>query len=147
MKEETSTTPYLLRAIWEWCVDNGYTPYVAVKVDSATRVPMEYVRNGEIVLNISPDATRNLKIGNDLIQFSARFNGVSREVSVPIAAVAGIFAKENGQGLAFQTSGTGVTGPTLVPVGGEDAAGQTNGDDDKPKPPAGNGRPKLQVVK
>lgn len=147
MKEETSTTPYLLRAIWEWCVDNGYTPYVAVKVDSATRVPMEYVRNGEIVLNISPDATRNLKIGNDLIQFSARFNGVSREVSVPIAAVAGIFAKENGQGLAFQTSGTGGTGPTLVPVGGEDATGQTSGDDDKPKPPAGGGRPKLQVVK
>lgn len=147
MKEETSTTPYLLRAIWEWCVDNGYTPYVAVKVDSATRVPMEYVRNGEIVLNISPDATRNLKIGNDLIQFSARFNGVSREVSVPIAAVAGIFAKENGQGLAFQTSGVGGAGPTLVPVGGEDAAGQNGGDDDKPKPPAGGGRPKLQVVK
>ena len=82
-------------------MDNGFTPYIAVKVDSTTRVPMEYVRNGEIVLNISPDATRNLKIGNELIQFSARFNGVSREVSVPVAAVAGIFAKENGQGLAF----------------------------------------------
>lgn len=146
MKEESSTTPYLLRAIWEWCVDNGFTPYVAVKVDSATRVPMEYVRNGEIVLNISPDATRNLKIGNDLIQFSARFNGVSREVSVPIAAVAGIFAKENGQGLAFQTAGAG-SGPTLVPVGGEEAAGQGGSDDDKPKLPPGGGRPRLQVVK
>ncbi|HZR02516.1 MAG TPA: ClpXP protease specificity-enhancing factor [Burkholderiales bacterium] len=140
MKEESSTTPYLLRAIWEWCVDNGYTPYVAVKVDSATRVPMEYVRNGEIVLNISPDATRNLKIGNDVIQFSARFNGVSREVSVPIVAVAGIFAKENGQGLAFQTAGSG-SGPTLVPVNAEESNG-----DDKPKPPGG-GRPRLQVVK
>ena len=103
--KDAPTTPYLIRAIWEWCVDNGFTPYIAVKVDSATRVPMEYVRNGEIVLNVSPDATRNLKIGNELIQFSARFNGVSREVSVPVAAVGGIFAKENGQGLAFQTAG------------------------------------------
>jgi stringent starvation protein B len=113
---------------------------VAVKVDSATRVPMEYVRNGEIVLNVSPDATRNLKIGNELIQFSARFNGVSREVSVPVAAVAGIFAKENGQGLAFQTAGAERSTPTLVPATGNDANG------DKPKPPGG-GKPRLQIVK
>lgn len=140
--KEVPTTPYLIRAIWEWCIDCSLTPYVAVKVDSATRVPMEYVRNGEIVLNVSPDATRNLKIGNDLIQFSARFNGVSHEVSVPIAAVAGIFAKENGQGLAFQTAGAGTAPtPTLVPPDGEDSDGG-----DKPRPP-GNGRPKLQVVK
>jgi stringent starvation protein B len=145
VKEESSTTPYLLRAIWEWCVDNGYTPYVAVKVDSATRVPMEYVRNGEIVLNISPDATRNLKIGNDAIQFSARFNGVSREVSVPVVTVAGIFAKENGQGLSFQAPGSS-TGPTLVPASTDDETpGPSNGDD-TPKPPSG-GRPRLQVVK
>jgi stringent starvation protein B len=137
--KDASTTPYLIRAIWEWCVDNGFTPYVAVKVDAATRVPMEYVRNGEIVLNISPDATRNLKIGNELIQFSARFNGVSREVSVPVATVGGIFAKENGQGLAFQTPEK--SGPTLVsPQSGD------NGGGDKPKPP-GNGRPNLQIVK
>ena len=103
MKEPSSTTPYLIRAICEWCLDNGFTPYIAVKVDDSTRVPMEYVKNGEIVLNVSPDATRNLKIGNDLIQFSARFDGVSREVSVPINTVAGIFAKENGQGLSFQS--------------------------------------------
>jgi stringent starvation protein B len=138
--KDAPTTPYLIRAIWEWCVDNGFTPYVAVKVDSATRVPMEYVRNGEIVLNISPDATRNLKIGNELIQFSARFNGVSREVSVPVAAVAGIFAKENGQGLAFQTAGAERSTPTLVPAMGNDANG------DKPKPPGG-GKPRLQIVK
>ncbi|HEY7758422.1 MAG TPA: ClpXP protease specificity-enhancing factor [Burkholderiales bacterium] len=138
--KDAPTTPYLIRAIWEWCVDNGFTPYVAVKVDSATRVPMEYVRNGEIVLNISPDATRNLKIGNELIQFSARFNGVSREVSVPVAAVAGIFAKENGQGLAFQTAGAERSTPTLVPATGNDANG------DKPKPPGG-GKPRLQIVK
>jgi len=137
--KDASTTPYLIRAIWEWCVDNGFTPYIAVKVDAATRVPMEYVRNGEIVLNISPDATRNLKIGNELIQFSARFNGVSREVSVPVATVGGIFAKENGQGLAFQTPEK--PGPTLVsPQSGD------NGGGDKPKPP-GNGRPNLQIVK
>jgi stringent starvation protein B len=136
--KDASTTPYLIRAIWEWCVDNGFTPYIAVKVDAATRVPMEYVRNGEIVLNISPDATRNLKIGNELIQFSARFNGVSREVSVPVSAVSGIFAKENGQGLAFQTPER--SGPTLVtPQAGDDGG-------DKPKP-SGNGRPNLQIVK
>jgi len=102
--KESATTPYLIRAIYEWCCDNGLTPYIAVKVDESTRVPAEYVKNGEIVLNASPDATRNLKIGNDLIQFSARFGGTSREISVPIAAVAGIFAKETGHGLAFQTS-------------------------------------------
>ena len=83
MKDAT-TTPYLIRAIYEWCCDNGHTPYIAVKVDESTKVPMEYVKNGEIVLNVGMDATRNLKIGNDLLQFSARFAGVSREISVPI---------------------------------------------------------------
>jgi len=116
VKEPASTTPYLIRAIWEWCGDNGLTPYVAVKVDGNTRVPLEFVRNGEIVLNISADATRNLKIGNDLIQFSARFNGVSREVSVPVATVAGIFAKETGQGMAFHNP-TGDT--SLIPLPGK----------------------------
>lgn len=140
--KEAPTTPYLIRAIWEWCVDNGFTPYIAVKVDSATRVPMEYVRNGEIVLNIGPDATRNLKIGNELIQFSARFNGVSREVSVPISTVAGIFAKENGQGLAFQAVGADRGTLTPVPMDGTDSSGG-----DKPRPSGGGGKPRLQVVK
>ena len=85
--KETSTTPYLVRAIFEWCCDNGLTPYIAVKVDETTKVPMEYVKNGEIVLNVSPDATRNLKIGNEVLQFSARFAGVSREISVPINSI------------------------------------------------------------
>lgn len=143
MKDPTSTTPYLIRAIWEWCGDNGLTPYVAVKVDGSTRVPLEFVRNGEIVLNISADATRNLKIGNDLIQFSARFNGVSREVSVPIAAVAGIFAKENGQGMAFHTP----TGDTpVVPLPGKKTDAAKPGGGDKPDPPPAR-RPRLQVVK
>ena len=88
-----STTPYLIRAIYEWCVDGGFTPYLAVKVNARTRVPMEFVRNGEIVLNVSADATRNLTIGNDGVQFSARFSGTSRELSIPIDAVTGIFAK------------------------------------------------------
>jgi stringent starvation protein B len=141
--KDIPTTPYLIRAIWEWCVDNALTPYIAVKVDGATKVPMEYVRNGEIVLNVSPDATRNLKIGNELIQFSARFNGVSREVSVPVAAVAGIFAKENGQGLAFQAAGPAIRSvPTSLPSQPQDAS-----DPDKPRPSGGGSKPRLQVVK
>ena len=116
MREEISTKPYLIRAIHEWCVDSGLTPYLAVKVDAHTRVPTEYVKNGEIVLNVSHDADASPQIGNELIQFSARFNGVSRECSIPVEAVLGIFARENGQGLFFPVepdrgrgSGTGGT--------------------------------------
>ena len=139
--KEASTTPYLIRAIFEWCCDNGLTPYIAVKVDETTKVPMEYVKNGEIVLNVSPNATRNLKIGNDLLQFSARFAGVSREISVPIITIGGIFAKETGQGLSFQTS-------PLLPA--QMAAPMKTDvvppNDDHPAPPSG-GRPRLQVIK
>ncbi|MSQ60815.1 MAG: ClpXP protease specificity-enhancing factor [Betaproteobacteria bacterium] len=138
--KETPTTPYLIRAIWEWCADNGYTPFLSVKVNEDTRVPQEFVRNGEIVLNLSSDATRNLKIGNDRVQFSARFGGVSREVSVPINAVSGIFAKENGQGLAFapvQASEEGTKKDETEPR----KKGGT-----PPSPPTG-GRPRLHVVK
>ena len=138
MKEkDASTTPYLIRAIFEWCCDNGLTPYIAVKVDETTKVPMEYVKNGEIVLNVSPDATRNLKIGNDLLQFSARFAGVSREISVPINTIGGIFAKETGQGLSFQTSSP-VSAQVVTPI--------VPPNDDRPLPPSG-GRPRLQVIK
>jgi len=144
VKAPSSTTPYLIRAICEWCEDNGLTPYVAVKVDANTRVPLEFVRNGEIVLNISADATRNLKIGNDLIQFSARFNGVSREVSVPITAVAGIFAKENGQGMAFHSPAGDVPVVPLTSKGIERSGKPGSGD--RPDPPPGR-RPRLQVVK
>ena len=98
---EQSAKPYLIRAICEWCADNSLTPYLAVKVDRQTRVPASFVKNGEIVLNISAGATRRLTIDNDRIQFTARFNGVSHEVSVPIGAVSGIFAKETGYGFAF----------------------------------------------
>ena len=98
---DVSTKPYFIRAIYEWCSDCGFTPYLSVRVDERTRVPMEYVKNGEIVLNVSLNATRNLTINNEQIQFSARFNGVSREVHIPVDRVQGIFARENGQGAFF----------------------------------------------
>ena len=93
--------PYLVRAICEWCSDNGFTPYLNVKVNGETRVPVAYVKNGEIVLNVSPSATRHLTIDNHGVRFSARFSGTSQEVSVPMSAVAGVFAKETGYGFAF----------------------------------------------
>ena len=98
---EQSAKPYLVRAICEWCADNGLTPYLAVKVNGQTRVPVAYVKKGEIVLNISASATRHLTIDNGGVRFSARFSGTSQEVSVPMEAVAGIFAKETGYGFAF----------------------------------------------
>jgi stringent starvation protein B len=130
---ERSTKPYLIRAIHEWCSDSGLTPYISVRVDARTRVPAEHVKNGEIVLNIGADATHRLTMGNELIQFAARFNGVSRECSIPIEAVAGIFAKESGQGLFFPREGAQENG-------GKAAT--------EPSPPNGNGgKPKLQVIK
>ncbi len=98
---ETSTKPYLIRAIHEWCSDNGYTPYLAVAVDDRTQVPMEYVKAGEIVLNVSLGATNRLSLGNELISFQARFGGVAREISVPIDSISAIYARENGHGMAF----------------------------------------------
>jgi stringent starvation protein B len=99
--ESSSTRPYLIRALYEWCTDNGFTPYVAVQVDDSVQVPREYVKNGEIVLNISFDATSSLKLGNDFIEFKARFAGTAREISVPVGRVIAIYARENGQGMAF----------------------------------------------
>ena len=98
---EQSAKPYLIRAICEWCGDNSLTPYLAVKVNAQTRVPAAFVKNGEIVLNVSNSATRRLTIDNDWVQFSARFSGTSQEVAVPMTAVSGIFAKETGYGFAF----------------------------------------------
>jgi len=99
--ESSSTRPYLIRALYEWCTDNGFTPYVAVLVDETVQVPREYVKNGEIVLNISYDATSSLKLGNEFIEFKARFAGTAREISVPVGRVIAIYARENGQGMAF----------------------------------------------
>jgi stringent starvation protein B len=109
---EISTKPYLLRAIYEWCTDSGYTPYLAVKVDNTTTVPMEYVKKGEIVLNISFGATSGLKMDNDSIRFHARFGGVSREIYIPVTNVMAIYANENGQGMAFEPQ----SGQTAAPA-------------------------------
>jgi stringent starvation protein B len=92
----------MVRAIHEWCVDNGYTPHILVAVNSHTRVPMAYVKDGEIVLNVNYTATKDLQIANDAITFSARFGGVSQNLYVPMHAVKGIFARENGQGMFFE---------------------------------------------
>ena len=113
---ELSTKPYLIRAIYEWCADSSFTPYLNVKVDQNTRVPLEYVKNGEIVLSMSQQATRNLTIGNELIQFSARFNGVSREITVPIYAVQSVFARENGRGVFFHAETAPEQATTHPPV-------------------------------
>ena len=107
--DSTSTRPYLIRALYDWCTDNGLTPYVAVAVDETVQVPREYVKNNEIVLNISFDATSSLKLGNDFIEFKARFAGSAREIMVPIGRVIAIYARENGQGMAF---------PLVVPASG-----------------------------
>ena len=137
--DDVSTKPYLIRAIYEWCVDQGFTPHVAVQVDTQTKVPMEFVKEGQIVLNVSYTATRHLKIGNDFINFSARFNGSSRELQVPIHAVIGVFAKENGQGMFFQVADE-VPAATAAPA-------EANASDDSPPPPKPPRGGHLKVVK
>lgn len=132
---DRSTKPYLIRAIHEWCSDSNFTPYLSVKVDAGTRVPMEYVKDGQIVLNLSYGAVKKLTIGNDLVQFSARFNGASRECSIPIGAVIGIFARENGQGLFFPPETAAAGAPAIDQV----APG--------PDAPTRGGKPRLQIIK
>ena len=102
MSELTSTKPYMIRAIHEWCVDNQLTPHLLVEVSAQTKVPMAYVKDGEIVLNLNYSATKDLQFTNEAVTFSARFSGVSNNLYVPIAAVKGIFARENGQGMFFE---------------------------------------------
>ncbi len=147
---ERSTKPYLIRAIHEWCADSGYTPYLSVKVNENTRVPMEFVKNGEIVLNLSYDATHKLTIDNEGVKFAARFSGVSRECAVPLVAITGIFARENSQGLFFapESEGEGEGPPaapqSLQPASAQPQAVPPSGQPDSPPPPT---RPKLQIVK
>jgi stringent starvation protein B len=161
--DSTSTRPYLIRALYEWCTDNGFTPYVAVLVDDSVRVPREYVKNGEIVLNISFDATSSLKLGNEFIEFKARFAGTPREIRVPVANVIAIYARENGQGMAFPVSvQSDALGASLQPGGTDgasgvesnvvqllatDSEGAIDGDNGvPPKPPSGP-RPTLKRIK
>ena len=100
----SSTRPYLIRALHEWCIDNGLTPYITVQVDETTQVPKEHVKDKEIVLNVSFDATSGLKLGNDYIEFKGRFSGIARDIIVPVNRVIAIFARENSQGMAFPSA-------------------------------------------
>ena len=177
MAEETSTKPYLIRAIHEWCTDNGYRPYIAVAVDERTVVPREFVRNGEIVLNVSADASNRLRLGNDLIEFEARFNRVARQVSIPVENVTAVYAAETGQGMAFEvpvplarleseqapsspedgaagpgrdTQAPPPRGPVLVESASSEPAeveGAIAPAPAEPTPPGSGGRPKLTRIK
>jgi stringent starvation protein B len=151
--DSSSTRPYLIRAIYEWCTDNGLTPFIAVLVDETVRVPTEYVKDGEIVLNISFDATSALTMGNEYIEFKGRFGGVARDIFVPVSRVVAIYARENGQGMAFpitaaasdiaQPLSSAESKPTLltpVPSAGAEHAPDT------PRPPTG-GKPSLTRIK
>jgi stringent starvation protein B len=129
---DLSTKPYLVRAIHDWCVDSGLTPYLAVRVDEQTRVPMSYVKDGEIVLNLSMEAMHNLNLGNEEITCTGRFGGVPHGIAVPMVAVIGIFAKETGQGLVFQGQDSAPTPP----------GGGTPSGDNSP-----SSKPRLRVVK
>ncbi len=117
----SSTRPYLIRALHDWCTDNGFTPYLAVYVDRSVQVPQEYVKNNEIVLNVSFEATSQLQLGNEFVEFKARFGGVARDISVPVDHVIAIYARENGQGMAFPVptplGGQGVDSPASAPAG------------------------------
>ncbi len=151
---EVSTKPYLIRAIYDWCTDAGFTPYVAVAVDESVRVPLEFVKNGEIVLNVSALATSRLLIDNEAISFQARFGGVSREVYVPMSRVIAVYARENGQGMAFevpramsapgaQTPPVREVGPTQVAPPSQDSPSPP----EPPEPPKPADRPKLTRIK
>lgn len=150
-----STKPYLVRAIYEWCVDQGFTPHLAVIVDDRVLVPPGYAREGQIVLNVGPDATNNLSMGNDTITFQARFGGVSHSLLVPMNNVLAVYARENGQGMAFeadsgpaqQTAAGGDDLPDTEPQHAADDlsdADQPDGGDEPPAPARGS---HLKVVK
>jgi stringent starvation protein B len=159
----SSTRPYLVRALHEWCTDNGFTPYVAVHVGPGVLVPMEYVKNNEIVLNVGFDATSGLQLGNEFIEFKARFGGVSREIRVPVHHVIAIYARENGQGMAFPMPADGAAEPSPLPRGlrlagsepeASAPAGSTppavdtdNAPDGPPEPAGPAGRPALKRIK
>ena len=117
-----STRPYLIRALHDWCTDNGFTPYIAVFVDADVRVPAEYVKNNEIVLNVGFEATSALKLGNEAIEFRARFGGSSRDINVPVDHVIAIYARENGQGMAFPMPSEGQDASVSKSPAAEEAA-------------------------
>ena len=149
--KEIPTKPYLLRALFEWCVDNGYTPHLAVKVDSRTQVPSEYVKAGEITLNISPNAVHKLQMGNELIEFSARFGGVARQISLPVTNVYALYARETGHGMTFDIEGAK---PSLQAKAESEPASNSKAPallapttPEPPKKPSGGGKPTLRRIK
>lgn len=139
-----SQQPYFLRALYEWCVDSGLTPYLSVRVDHRTRVPQGFVKDGQIVLNLGPSAVRNLNMDNEWVTFSARFGGVSHAIEVPVANVLAIYSRETGEGMGF-ASETGMEAGENLTVVEPDAESVAPGDDEPPKPL--RGRPQLHVVK
>jgi stringent starvation protein B len=138
-----STKPYFVRAIFEWCIDQGFTPYVTVAVGPHTRVPREFVKDGQIVLNVGPEATNQLLIGNEEITFQARFSGVAFPVVVPIESVVAIYAKENGQGMAFDVGAV----PDDSEARSVTAESDASDPPDDPSPPTAPARPHLTRVK
>ncbi len=144
---ETSTKPYLIRALHEWCTDNGYTPYITVQVDEHTMVPVAHVRDGQITLNVGTLATNRLVLGNEFIEFQARFSGVTENVYVPVGAVSAIYARETGAGMGFEVQpyeppapGAQNTSETVPSEAEADAVSGDDGGDDEPK------RPRLTIV-
>ena len=138
-----SSKPYLIRALWSWCCDAGLTPYLTLFVDEQCQVPLDYVQDGTLTLNLSPSATGSLDIGNDWILLSARFGGVSRDLAFPVGAVTAIFARENGAGMEFAYEPSVVAEIPAESV--EPVPAQS-----EPKPAATakpSGRPHLQRVK
>lgn len=151
-QDSSSTRPYLIRALYEWCTDNGFTPFIAVLVDETVRVPNEFVKDGEIVLNISFDATSSLNLGNDVIEFKGRFGGVARDIYVPVERVLAIYARENGQGMAFPMLATssgssgGAAAESKSNVLTSVAATPEDEGPSSPRPPTGT-RPSLTRIK
>jgi stringent starvation protein B len=133
MSEVPSNKPYLIRALHQWCTDFGFTPFMAVFVDSSVEVPMEFVKNDEIVLNLSLEACHQLNLDNDWISFQARFGGVPRKIMVPVSHVLAIYARENGQGMSFPFDANKSNKSRAV----------SQGDLEKPKA----NRPSLTIVK
>lgn len=143
MSKLLSTKPYLIRALHEWCTDNGLTPHLLVVVNAQTRVPMSYVKDGEIVLNLNYSATKDLAIGNDAITFSARFNGASNNLYIPMSAVRGLFARENGQGMFFEAE----PAEGLVDNASEDMQVTEDVESQFDKKPPKTQKPSLKLVK
>lgn len=139
----TSSRPYIARALYEWILDNNCTPYILVDAERpGAEVPREYVRDGQIVLNISPTAVRALVIGNDSVTFDGRFGGEALTITVPMAALMAIYARENGQGMVFES-----TDETGAPMFEEVEPEETSVESSEPAKPARTGRPNLKVVK